>query len=101
MKLTINYDELTVGDVEDFEAACGIDITALGPGAVPTKALAPLIWITQRRVDPSFTLEDARRVRFTDLEIASPPAGAGPAGSTAGSRRSRSSTGTPRRKSVR
>ena len=101
MKLTLDFDELTVGDIEDFEAACGIDITAIGPGNMPTKALAPLIWITERRRNPAFTLEDARAVKFSDLEYGGPPAGAGPAGSRAGSRPSRSSTASPRRSSGR
>lgn len=101
MKLTLNFDELTVGDIEDFEAACGVDITAIGPGNMPTKALAPLIWITERRRNPAFTLEDARAVKFSDLEYGGPPAVAGPAGSRAGSRRSPGSTATPRRSSGR
>lgn len=101
MKLTLDFDDLTVGDIEDFEAACGIDITTLGPGNVPSKALAPLIWITQRRTNPAFTIEDARAVRISELEYEGPPAPAGPAALKAGSRPSRSSTATPRRKSAR
>jgi len=73
MKLTLNFDELTVGDIEDFEAACGVDITAIGPGNMPTKALAPLIWITERRRNPAFTLEDARAGEVQQPGVWRPP----------------------------
>lgn len=101
MKLTFDFDELTVGDIEDFEDACGIPIFEVKQGSVPTKALAPLIWISERRNNPAFTLDDARKVRVSDLEYGDPPAEAGDGASTAGSRRSQSSTGTPPRKSAR
>lgn len=101
MKLNMDFNQLEVGEAVDFEEACGIPISALGPGNVPAKALVALIWITQRRNNPEFTIEDARRVKFSELEFADPPAGAGSAGSTAGSRPSRNSTDTPQRKSGR
>lgn len=105
MKLTLDFDELTVGDIEDFEAACQSDIFTMvkadGTLDVPLRAIAPLIWITERQRNPDYTLEDARRVKLSEIERGDPPAAAGPARSTAGSRRSPSSTGTPRRKSAR
>lgn len=106
MKLTINIDDLTVGDIEDFDTACGIDFFTLvkadGKLDIPLRALAPLIWITERRTNPAFSLEDARRVKVTEIEPPDPPAAAGGGGrSTAGSRRSQSSTGTRRKSSAR
>ena len=106
MKLTINIDDLTVGDIEDFEAACGLDFFSLvkagGKLDIPIRALAPLIWITERKSNPEFTLADARSVKMTEIEAPDPPAVAGPgARSTAGSRRSQSSTGTRRQSSGR
>jgi hypothetical protein len=36
---------------------------------ITTKALKALIWITQRIEKPEFTLDDARRVRVSELEL--------------------------------
>lgn len=89
--LKVDPDALTIGDLEDFEDVVGASLfDALQP--VPTrdedgsvvrdekgrpvtevkvtaKALKALIWITQRVDRPDFTLQDARNVRVTSLEI--------------------------------
>src|SRR6185436_9314426 len=97
MKLTLDFDELSISDLEDFKKACGLDILALDVNAIPTEALAPLIWILERQKDPHFTLEDARRIKLKDLERGDPPASGSLASSTNGSRPSQGSTATRRR----
>lgn len=88
--LRIDPDVLTIGDLEDFEDVVGVALyDALKPKPVledgkkvlddsgrpvletqiSTKALKALIWITQRVEKPEFTLEDARRVRVSALEL--------------------------------
>jgi hypothetical protein len=90
--LTVDEDEFTIGDLEDFEGVAGIGLDeALKPTFVldddgnkildekgrPEKtvrlsptALKALIWVTKRRTVPGFSVEDARNVRVTSLEIA-------------------------------
>lgn len=92
MRLTFNENDLTIGDLEDFEAAVGMQISeALRPVTVrddegnvvrdpetgrpeqtvslSAKALKGLVWIAKRQEDPAFTLEDARSVKVTELDI--------------------------------
>lgn len=91
-RLTFNENELTIGDLEDFEEVTGVSITdALKSEKVrdddgnlvrdeetgrpveavkmSAKTLKALVWITSRKDDPAFTLEDARNVRITELDI--------------------------------
>jgi hypothetical protein len=72
VKIRLDPDELTLGDAEDIEAA-GFDLAGLGrlveTGKVPLKLAVLLVWITGRKVDPSFTYEDARALKVTELEI--------------------------------
>lgn len=90
-KLIFNENDLTIGDLEDFEDAVGIELTeALKPTTVKgedgkpvrdddgrpvqavditAKVLKGLVWIANRHDNPDFTLEDARNVKVTDLEI--------------------------------
>ncbi len=73
MKIKLDVDQLTFGDIEDFEAHVGGDLMAAISGATsgtaPLKAMIGLIWICQRTIDPDFTLEDARKVKVSELEV--------------------------------
>jgi hypothetical protein len=94
VSLRIDPDILTIGDLEDFEDVVGAPLyDVLQPKPVrdaegkkvldddgrpeletqiPTKALKALIWITQRVEKPEFTLQDARNVRVSALELVAP-----------------------------
>jgi len=52
---------LTLGDMEDVEAALGYPMAdaATKPGGQWRMACA-LIWVRRRRLDPTFTFDDAR-----------------------------------------
>jgi hypothetical protein len=89
--LRIDPDVLTIGDLEDFEDVVGAPLyDVLQPKPVrdaegkkvldddgrpelqtqiSTKALKALIWITQRIEKPGFSLDDARAVRVSALEL--------------------------------
>jgi hypothetical protein len=74
------------------------------------KTMTAIVWIEKRHVDPSFTIEQARKVRATALVLEGgkaparrprkQPADRKPS-KRAASQRSASSTGTPRNKSAR
>ncbi len=92
--LQIDPDALTIGDLEDFEEGVGKPLhEALKPTPVldedgnkvfdakgrpelqvnlSAKALRYLVWIVKRQTDPSFTPDDARKVRVGQLELAAP-----------------------------
>jgi hypothetical protein len=88
--LRIDPDSLTVGDLEDFEEVVGAPLyDVLQPKPVfedgkkvldddgrpvletkiSSKALKALIWISQRAEKPGFSLEDARNVKVSALEL--------------------------------
>jgi len=70
MEITINPDELTIADVADIEDAVGRPIGELFTGKTDSpqgRALQALVWISMRRNDPSFTFEDAGKVKFTEI----------------------------------
>lgn len=72
MQLVLDFDSLNLGDFEDFEDYTGMALQdAVDGGSLPrtTKVITALVWILQRKVDPKFTLQDARRMRFTDIDI--------------------------------
>lgn len=74
MNLNLDVNDLTIDDVVDLEAVTGESIQSImstDGGAPQGKFLKALIWITQRKVDPSFTFADAGNVSFSDLADAS------------------------------
>jgi hypothetical protein len=106
--LRIDPDALTIGDLEDFEDVTGSSLfDAIKPVQVKdedgnlvrdekgrpetevklsAKALKALIWIMKRAEEPNFTVDDARNVRVSSLEIVdngeSEPEGNGESGET-------------------
>lgn len=90
-KLSIDTDELTIGDLEDFHTLAGMSLEAafaerlvldadgnkifdekgrpLKAATVNPTALKALIYINQRRDNPDFTIDDARNVKISELEI--------------------------------
>lgn len=64
----INITDLTLAECEEFEAETGVLITSLDEGGeVPIKVLTALVWLTKRRDEPSFTLDDARKVKLSSV----------------------------------
>ena len=77
MKLRIDPDVLTLGDLEDFESAAGVDLLATlgridaasGMAGLGIKTVVALVWICMRSDQPDFTLDDARKVRLAEIEV--------------------------------
>lgn len=100
MKLTFNEDDLSFGDLEDIEDYAGqpfsgLKVDAEGNANLSAKMLVALVWVTQRHDNPEFTVEDARKIRVSEIEVPSsngvdPTPAAGAKGSTR-SRRSATS----------
>lgn len=77
MKIKLNPNDLTFGDLEDFEQFTGKGLmdtfdtvgTNGNVQALDVKSVVGLLWISGRQQDPSFTLEQARKVKISELEI--------------------------------
>jgi hypothetical protein len=72
--LNVDFNRLTLGDMEDFEDLTGKPfmqtmegITKGSMASVPIKTLTALVFLVKRIENPAFTIEDARKVRVTDL----------------------------------
>ncbi|BEP14816.1 hypothetical protein acdb102_31270 [Acidothermaceae bacterium B102] len=90
-KLTVNYDDMTIGDLEDFEQLTGSTWEeAFAPKLVldeqgnkvfddkgrPVKSahvsatvLKVLVYISERRDHPDFTIDDARNTKIREIEF--------------------------------
>lgn len=67
-EVRIDISDLTLGEVEEFEEITGLALSNFGEGKpFPAKALVALVFLTKRRIDPSFTIEDARLLRINEL----------------------------------
>lgn len=84
MAFVFDINELDLGELEDFAEATGIDPMALTDGWQPTlKAVRAFVWLVKRREDPGYTLEDARRVKVSELgELLPTVAGVGAGSAT-------------------
>jgi hypothetical protein len=96
ISLVIDPDKMTLGDMEDFEDFVGksldeavketpvrdesgaLVLDEKGRPVLETKVTAKtircLVWIIRRKTDPEFTLEDARNVFVSQLEMVTPDA---------------------------
>lgn len=70
VSLAFDLDELTIGDLADMEDVAGVDIQRIDLKAPPLKVLPAMVWIFNRKIDPTFTYEDARQVKLAALAIA-------------------------------
>lgn len=69
MEIVLDVNQLTVGDVEDIEDICGKPFEELNFDNPSAKLMKAIIFITGRRDNPEFTLDDARRVRLADVTL--------------------------------
>jgi hypothetical protein len=70
--LELDINDLTLGDLEKLEEACGRPagkvIADFEKGNIVAKDLTALVWVFKSRTDPEFTLDDARSIKLTDLD---------------------------------
>jgi hypothetical protein len=79
MAIDIDVSGMTAGEMADLGAALGcktmrqvqvklLEAQAMGEqGDMPLDMLVPMMWLARKSVDPSFTLEQARAMPFSQL----------------------------------
>lgn len=72
MELKFDPAEITIGDLETIEDICGKPYEEMDFENPPAKLVKALIYISERRKNPAFTLEDAANVRLGDIATANP-----------------------------
>lgn len=79
----VNLNDLTIGDLEDFEDIVGVAFEDAQAGRFRSiKAVKALVFLTMRRTNPDFTIEDARKFKITDLNLGDEVDPTGAAGSS-------------------
>ena len=74
MKLNaIDPDDMTLGEVEYFEETSGLTLDELMSGRITMKAVLAMIVVQQRRVNPDYSMDDARQLKRGDIEFEPPP----------------------------
>jgi hypothetical protein len=73
MKIQVDPSALTLGDIADLEEHVGVPgselFTRLSSGAWSAPMFEGMVWVTARRDNPEFTLEDAKKVLLSDVEM--------------------------------
>lgn len=72
----LDFNRLTIGDMEDFETMTGQPfqetmegVAANASASVPVKILKAIVFLCKRLDDPDFKMTDARKVRVSELVI--------------------------------
>lgn len=69
MKISIDLNTMTLGELEFFEEESGLTIDDLAAGKSSSKAVIALITIQERRENPRFSMDDARKLPISDIEV--------------------------------
>jgi len=79
----LNLNDLTIGEVADLEEVLGISMEAAFAADAPRgRVIQALVWINNRREDPTFTFEDAGKLKLSEMNVEQvneipPPSAAG------------------------
>lgn len=61
----LSINDLTIDEIDEVEQHVGVAIDSVFDGTAPrAKALRAIAWVVKRRDDPTFTLEDAGKLRI-------------------------------------
>lgn len=74
MDIVVDVNDLTLGEVEQLEELTGLSVEDFGPGMKwSAKIVTAFVYISQKRNNPDYTLEDARKVKLGEFEPSSRP----------------------------
>lgn len=66
--MEFDLESLTLAELSDIEKQAGHDaVDRLMAGKVSASAMQAVVWVVQRRADPSFTWEKAGEVKVVEL----------------------------------
>lgn len=70
MKLAIDANELTLGEIEFFEDQSGLTFDDLSEGRMNTRGLMALLVLTERKGgNGAFSMDDARALKLGEIEV--------------------------------
>lgn len=69
MKLVIDPNDMTLGDIEFFEDQSGLSFDDMMASRMNTRAILALITLSERQKNPAFSMDDARKIKFVEVEV--------------------------------
>jgi hypothetical protein len=85
---SFDMDDLELGEVGTVEDLCGKSMVEIDWSSA--RGVQGLVWVARHREDPSFTVQDAGRIKFSALEE---PEGDKPGPTEAPARKKRAASG--------
>lgn len=73
MEISFDLEQLTIGDLEDLEDICGKPYEELDFTKPNAKMVKAMVYLSERRRNPDFTIDDARGVKLADVTAAANP----------------------------
>lgn len=73
MKLTVDMDTATLGEIEQFEVDSGKTWEEFAAGKAGVRGTMALICLQERRTNSKFSMEDARKIKVSDIEAEADP----------------------------
>jgi len=87
MKVTVDMNTATLGEIEQFEVDAGLTWDEFTDGKSSVRTTMALICMQERRKNPKYSLDDARKLKVTEIEFE--PEDEAPVPPTAGKRASK------------
>jgi hypothetical protein len=79
--IVIDANSITLGELEQIEDITGRNVVSeLGRGQPSAKTMTALVYIFKRRLDPDFTIDDAKNMDVMSFRIEAPSNPKEPAG---------------------
>jgi len=69
MKIDVDMDKMDLGDLDFIEQESGIGVNDLVKGKITTRALLAIIVVQERRKNPAYTMDDARKLKVSEIEV--------------------------------
>lgn len=64
----MNVNELTMGEIDEVETYAGVPLSSLTSSETSnTKLLIGLAWVINRKTDPKFSLEHAKKLTMNEI----------------------------------
>ncbi len=69
MKLEVNLDDMTLGELDYIEQESGLGINDLVAGKMTTRALLAVIVVIEQRKNAAYSMDDAKQLKIGDIEV--------------------------------
>lgn len=66
-----DIDDMTMDEIEELEELIDVPLDSIGkPNTKKAKLMKAIVYIIEKRTNPAFTLEDAGKLKLSEINIA-------------------------------